>query len=142
MAEYLRLIAMRRWNRATRCLIKKNQAENLAQQIAVRGYNVTQEGRSEAAIRFFTSAREIGKSDRTVGMINFFHGYALVRQADGILRDATTAAPARRALPMLQQAKTLLEGAGAYTEQAAQRGTLLQNVQQYMEMAKALIDMG
>lgn len=36
----------------------------------------------------------------------------------------------------------MLEGAGGYTEQAAQRATLLQNVQQYMEMAKALIDMG
>jgi tetratricopeptide (TPR) repeat protein len=122
--------------------MQQDQAENLAQQIAVRGYNVTQEGRSEAAIRFFTSAREIGKSDRTVGMINFFHGYALVKQADALLREATTAAPARRAMPILERAKVMLEGAGGYTEQAAQRATLLQNVQQYMEMAKALIDMG
>lgn len=122
--------------------MQQDQAENLAQQIAVRGYNVTQEGRPEAAIGFFTSAREIGKSDRTVGMINFFHGYALVKQADALLREATTAAPARRAMPILERAKVMLEGAGGYTEQAAQRATLLQNVQQYMEMAKALIDMG
>ncbi|HSJ30436.1 MAG TPA: tetratricopeptide repeat protein [Longimicrobiales bacterium] len=122
--------------------MQQDQAENLAQQIAVRGYNVTQEGRPEAAIRFFTSAREIGKSDRTVGMINFFHGYALVKQADALLREATTAAPARRAMPILERAKVMLEGAGGYTEQAAQRATLLQNVQQYMEMAKALIGMG
>ena len=122
--------------------MQRDQAENLAQQMAVRGYNVTQEGRPEAAIRFFTSAREIGKSDRTVGMINFFHGYALVKQADALLREATTAAPARRAMPILERAKVMLEGAGGYTEQAAQRATLLQNVQQYMEMAKALIDMG
>jgi tetratricopeptide (TPR) repeat protein len=119
-----------------------DQAENLAQQMAVRGYNVTQEGRPEAAMRFFAAAREIGKSERTVGMINFFNGYALVRQADSILREATTAAPARRAMPMLERAKVLLDGAGAYTEQAAQRANLLQNVQQYMEMARALIDMG
>ena len=122
--------------------MQQDQAENLAQQIAVRGYNVTQEGRPEASIRFFTAAREIGKSDRTVGMINFFHGYAMVKQADALLREATTAAPARRAMPILERAKVLLEGAGGYTEQAAQRATLLQNVQQYMEMAKALIDMG
>jgi tetratricopeptide (TPR) repeat protein len=119
-----------------------DQAENLAQQMAVRGYNVTQEGRPDAALRFFTAAREIGKSERTVGMINFFHGYALVKQADALLREATTAAPARRAMPILERAKVLLEGAGAYTEQASQRANLLQNVQQYIEMARALIDMG
>ena len=119
-----------------------DQAENLAQQMAVRGYNVTQEGNPEGAMRFFAAAREIGKSERTIGMINFFNGYALVRQADTILRDATTAPPARRAMPMLERAKVMLEGAGAYTEQAAQRANLLQNVQQYIEMARALIDMG
>ncbi|MBR9990990.1 MAG: tetratricopeptide repeat protein [Gemmatimonadetes bacterium] len=122
--------------------IQTDQAENIAQMIAVRGYNVTQEGRPEAAMRFFTSAREIGKSERTVGMINFFNGYALVRQADGMLREATTAAPARRAMPILERAKVMLDGAGAYTEQAAQRANLLENVRQYMEMARALIDMG
>jgi tetratricopeptide (TPR) repeat protein len=122
--------------------MQADQAENLAQQMAVRGYNVTQEGRPEAALRFFAAAREIGKSERTVGMINFFNGYALVRQADSMLREATTAAPARRAMPILERAKVLLEGAGAYTEQASQRATLLQNVQQYIEMARALIDMG
>jgi tetratricopeptide (TPR) repeat protein len=119
-----------------------DHAENIAQQIAVRGYNVTQEGRPEAAMRFFTAAREIGKSERTIGMINFFNGYALVRQADGMLREATTAAPARRAMPILERAKVMLDGAGAYSEQAAQRANLLENVRQYMEMARALIDMG
>ncbi|HEX2165855.1 MAG TPA: tetratricopeptide repeat protein, partial [Longimicrobiales bacterium] len=119
-----------------------DQAENLAQQMAVRGYNVIQDGNPEGAMRFFAAAREIGKSERTIGMINFFNGYALVRQADAILREATTAAPARRAMPMLQRAKVLLEGAAAYTEQAAQRATLLQNVNDYIAMAQALIDMG
>lgn len=122
--------------------LQADQAENIAQQIAVRGYNVIQQGRPEAATRFFTAAREIGKSERTVAMINFFNGYGLVRQADAILREATTAAPARRAMPMLERAKVMLEGAGAYTEQAAQRANLLENVRQYMEMARALIDMG
>jgi tetratricopeptide (TPR) repeat protein len=122
--------------------LQADHAENIAQQIAVRGYNVTQDGRPEAAIAFFTAAREIGKSERTIGMINFFNGYALVRQADAILREATTAAPARRAMPMLERAKVMLEGAAAYTEQAAQRANLLENVRQYTEMAKALIDMG
>jgi hypothetical protein len=92
--------------------------------------------------RFFTAAREIGKSERTIGMINFFNGYALVRQADGMLREATTAAPARRAMPILERAKVMLDGAGAYTEQAAQRANLLQNVRQYIEVADALIRAG
>jgi tetratricopeptide (TPR) repeat protein len=119
-----------------------DQAENLAQQIAVRGFNTTQAGRPEASIAFFNSAREIGKSERTVAMINFFHGYALIKQADPMLRTATTAAPAQRAKPLLERAIVMLQSAAAYTEQASLRATLLQQAQQFLDVANALIQSG
>ncbi|HEX6308769.1 MAG TPA: tetratricopeptide repeat protein [Longimicrobiales bacterium] len=119
-----------------------DQAETLAQQMSLKGFQATQAGRPQQALPFFEAAREIGKSERTVGMINFFNGYALLKQADGILREATTAAPARRAKPMLDRAKVLLESASAYTEQASLRAQLLQQVNQYLEVADALIRSG
>jgi tetratricopeptide (TPR) repeat protein len=117
-------------------------AENISQQISARGAQHVNARRFDQAVTHFNAAREIGKSDLSIGMANFFHGFALVTQADAILRTATTAAPARQARPLLERAKVLLDGAGGYTAQAAKRAELLQNVQQYMEMADALIRSG
>jgi tetratricopeptide (TPR) repeat protein len=122
--------------------VPPDQAENLAQQMALRGFNTTQNGNPAGALPFFAAAREIGKSERTIGMINFFHGYALIKQADPILRTAETAAPAQRAKPMIDRAIVLLESAGAYTEQASQRATLLQQARQFLDVANALIASG
>jgi tetratricopeptide (TPR) repeat protein len=117
-------------------------AENISQQISARGAQHVNARRFEQAVTHFNAAREIGRSDLSIGMANFFHGFALVTQADAILRTATTAGPARQARPLLERAKVLLDGAGGYTAQAAKRAELLQNVQQYMEMADALIRSG
>jgi tetratricopeptide (TPR) repeat protein len=117
-------------------------AENLAQQIAVRGFNASQANRHADALPLYAAAREIGRSQRTVAMINFFHGYTLVRQAHPMLGDGANAARARQAKPLLEQAKTLLESAGAYSEQAAQRAQLIQNANQLIEVADALIRVG
>jgi tetratricopeptide (TPR) repeat protein len=118
------------------------QAENVSQQLSVKGFNETQARRFDAAIPYFNAAREIGKSDRSIGMANFFHGFTLLQQADGLLRNATTAAPARQAKPLLERAKVLLEGASGYTDQAARRAEALQNVATYLEIADALIRAG
>lgn len=122
--------------------VQPDQAENLAQQMALRGFNTTQAGNPAGSLPFFAAAREIGKSERTVGMINFFHGYALIKQADPILRTAETAAPAQRAKPMIDRAIVLLESAGAYTEQAALRAQLLEQARQFLDVANALIASG
>jgi hypothetical protein len=111
-------------------------------QIAVRGFQSTQQNRHEQALPLYAAAREIGKAQRTVGMINFFHGYTLLKQAEPIIRDGNNAAAGRRALPLLQQSKTLLESAGAYTEQAATRAQLISQVAQFIEVADALIRAG
>lgn len=117
-------------------------AEQIAQQMAVRGFQATQQNRHEQALPFYAAAREVGKSARTVGMINFFHGYTRLKQGEPIIREGNNAAAGRRALPLFQEARTLLESAGAYTEQAATRAQLLQQVGQFIEVADALIKAG
>ncbi|CAN5782672.1 hypothetical protein BH23GEM9_BH23GEM9_28430 [soil metagenome] len=122
--------------------IAAETGESIAQQMAVRGFQATQANRHDQALPFYAAAREIGKAPRTVGMINFFHGYTLLKQGEPIIRDGNNAAAGRRALPLFQQSKNLLESAGAYTEQAATRAQLLQQVAQFMEVADALIKAG
>jgi tetratricopeptide (TPR) repeat protein len=122
--------------------LSPDHAETLAQQIAVRGFNATQAGRHAEALPLYAAAREIGQSQRTAAMINFFNGFTLLRQAHPLLSENANAARARQARPMVEQAKTLLEGAGAYTEQASQRATLIQQANQLLEVADALIRAG
>jgi tetratricopeptide (TPR) repeat protein len=122
--------------------LSPDHAETLAQQIAVRGFNATQAGRHAEAIPLYAAAREIGQSQRTVAMINFFHGFTLVRQAHPLLSENANAARARQAKPLVEQAKTLLESAGAYTEQAATRAQLISQANQLIEVADALIRAG
>jgi tetratricopeptide (TPR) repeat protein len=117
-------------------------SERLAQQMAVKGFQATQANRHDQALPFYAAAREVGKSARTVGMINFFHGYTLLKQAEPIIRDGNNAAAGRRALPLLQQSRNMLESAAAYTEQAATRAQLIQQVGQFIEVADALIKAG
>ena len=75
-------------------------------------------------------------------MANFFEGYSLVLQADPIIRQGNNAAAARRALPLFRRAKTLLESAGGWPEQASQRASLLQQVTQFIEVGEALVKRG
>jgi tetratricopeptide (TPR) repeat protein len=53
--------------------LPEETAERLAQQMAVRGFQATQANRHEQALPFYAASRDLGKSQRTVGMINFFH---------------------------------------------------------------------
>lgn len=122
--------------------IPQEFAEQISQQVTVAGWNHAQAQRYQQAISHFNTAREIGKSERSVGMANFFHGFALFTQADALLRTATTAAPARQAKPLLEQSRALMQAAGGFTEQAAKRAEVLQNISTYMEIADALIKAG
>jgi tetratricopeptide (TPR) repeat protein len=118
------------------------QVETIAQQMAVKGFNATQQGRFQESLPFYAAAREIGKSERTVGMINFFHGYTLLKQGEPIIKEGNNAAAGRRAKPLFEQARTLLQSAAAYTEQAATRAQLLEQIDQFIEVADALIRAG
>jgi tetratricopeptide (TPR) repeat protein len=118
-------------------------AESLAQQMAVRGFQASQQNRHGDALPFYSAAREIGRSQRTVGMINFFNGYTLVRQGFALVGgENANAARARQAKPLLEQGRTMLEGSAAYTEQASTRAQLIQQANQLIEVADALIRAG
>jgi tetratricopeptide (TPR) repeat protein len=122
--------------------IDQSVVENVSQQMSSAGFTQVKAGRHEQAASYFRAAREIGKSDRSIGMANFFEGYSLILQADPIIRKGNNAAAARRALPLFRRAKTLLEGAGGVPEQASQRASLLQQVSQFIEVGEALIKRG
>jgi tetratricopeptide (TPR) repeat protein len=116
--------------------------ENFSEQLSAAGFKLVQAGKHEQAAIYFRAARDIGKSDRSIGMANFFEGYSLVLQGDPIIRQGNNAAAAKRALPIFRRAKALLEGAAGYPEQAGQRATLLNQVNQFIEVADALIKRG
>jgi tetratricopeptide (TPR) repeat protein len=122
--------------------IQADMVETISQRMTQLGFQHTQGGRFAQALPHFAAAREIGKSSRSIGMANFFHGYTLIQQGAPLVRDNANAARARQAKPMFEQAKVLLEGAGGFTDQAANRAQLLQQVQQFIEVADALIRAG
>jgi tetratricopeptide (TPR) repeat protein len=122
--------------------ISPEMVESISQRITQIGFQQTQQNRFSQALPYFAAARDVGKSARSIAMANFFHGFTLIRQAEPLVKDNANAARARQAKPMFEQAKVLLEGASAYTDQAANRATLLQQVQQFIEVADALIRAG
>jgi tetratricopeptide (TPR) repeat protein len=122
--------------------IQPDMIESMSQRMTQMGFQTAQNNRFEQALPFFAAAREIGKSSRSIAMANFFHGYTLIRQGEPIIKEGNNAAAGRRAKPLFEQAKVLLEGAGAYSEQSANRAQLLQQVQQFIDVADALIKAG
>jgi tetratricopeptide (TPR) repeat protein len=122
--------------------IQPDMIESMSQRMTQMGFQTAQNNRFEQALPFFAAAREIGKSSRSIAMANFFHGYTLIRQGEPIIKQGNNAAAGRRAKPLFEQAKVLLEGAGAYSEQSANRAQLLQQVQQFIDVADALIKAG
>jgi tetratricopeptide (TPR) repeat protein len=122
--------------------IQGDLGESLSQRMTQTGFQLGQQGRFEQSLPYFAAARDIGRSSRSIAMANFFHGYTLIRQGEPIIKDGNNAAAGRRAKPLFEEAKRLLEGAGAYSEQAANRAQLLQQVQQFIDVADALIKAG
>jgi tetratricopeptide (TPR) repeat protein len=118
------------------------QTESISQRMSQLGFQHAQARRFDQAIAAFNTAREVGRSDLSRAMANFFHGYALFQQAQPLLTDNANAARARQAKPLLEQARTLIQGAGAYQQQATARTQILGNIDQFMEIADALIRAG
>lgn len=117
-------------------------SDNIARMIFGQGYNGRAKARQyDAAIAYYNVAREFATEAATKGMINFFHGHALFQKALDVQKPST-AASARASLPMFQEARRYLEQAGAYSDQAATRTQLLQNIDQYIDIQNALIKRG
>jgi tetratricopeptide (TPR) repeat protein len=122
--------------------IEQSVAENLSQQMSATGMRLAREGRYQQATPYFAAARDLGKSERSIGMANFIEGYSLILQGDPIIRNGTTAAAGRQAKPVFERALTLLQGAAGYTEGAADRAKLMDQARQFIEVADALIKSG
>lgn len=123
--------------------IQAEMGETLAQQMAVRGFHLTRDDRLEQALPFLRAAREVGKAPLTLAMANFFEGWNLIKQGAPTLQAANAnAAGARRVKPLFERAKVLLEGAAAYSDQAAMRAQLIGQANQFIEVADALIKAG
>lgn len=122
--------------------IPPEMLEGISQKMTQSGFQHAQQGRYEQALPYFNAAREVGKSGLSQAMANFVHGYTLLRQGDAIIKSRNNAASAREARPYFERSRVLLEGAGAYTAQAATRAQLLQQLNQLVEYADALIKAG
>jgi tetratricopeptide (TPR) repeat protein len=118
------------------------ESDAIARQIAGLGFN--NHGRADRhaqAIEYYTVARDFAQGAQARAMVNFFHGYALLKQAE--VRSAPmTAAAAREALPMFQRALEMLQGAAEFRDQAATRTQLIEQTQQFIETMNALIRRG
>jgi tetratricopeptide (TPR) repeat protein len=122
--------------------LDESNADALAQKLIVTGYqNFGKAKRYDQAINYYDAGRSIAQTPYTRGMANFFHGYALYDQAVA-RQEAGTVASARASLPMFQRARSLLQEASGYTEQAKARGDLLNAIQRYVEIQEALLKRG
>jgi tetratricopeptide (TPR) repeat protein len=130
--------AVRSFQRA----IERGETDNsdqLAQMVAVSGYQQrAQRGQHQQAIQTYEAARQFATTDRTRAMVNFFHGYSLI-QLGQQQQEPNTCQSARATLPTFQRAKELLQNAAAYTEQDANRRSLIGNADQFIDIQQAIL---
>lgn len=126
----------------TRNELSDVQQDNIAQRLIKTGYEDFQKAkRYDQATVYYNAAREIATSDKTRAMANYLQGYGVYEQARTI-QDKSTVQSARESLPMFERARSLLENSTAYTEGAASRASLLQAINQLIEIQNALIKRG
>lgn len=110
----------------------------------VFGYGYTQryqQGQQDAAMEYFTAAKELAESPALKARSDFFNGYVLLQRGQRV-QEPGTAASAREALPIFQRSLQHLQAASAYAEQAENRARLIDAVQQFIEVQEALIKRG
>lgn len=116
--------------------------DDVANMVFVFGYNdKCNRQPCEAGLEYFSMAREFATSERIEDMSHFFTGYILYRRGEQVQKPET-AASARQALPIFQQALEHLRAADAYTDQAANRTQMMAAAQQFIELQEALIKRG
>jgi hypothetical protein len=95
-------------------------------------------GQRAVAITYLESARQLGRSERTIGMINHVHGYLLMQQGEEVAGPGT-AASAAASLPVFRMALQLLQSADGYPDQAANRAQAIERTQRFIEIQELLI---
>lgn len=122
--------------------LSEAQQDALAQNMVKTGFDSFQKAKKyEQAFAYYAAAREVATADRTRAMANFMQGVGVYEQAMEAQKPGTVKS-ARASKPMFERARVFLEGAGAYTDQAANRAKFLQAITQYIEIQDALIKRG
>jgi tetratricopeptide (TPR) repeat protein len=127
----------------------QTRVESLLQSYALKAFQARAEDHA-VAVRRIQHAREVAKTDKTLGMLDYFEGIALFEPLQASLGGAElpSVAQARAAKPQLQAVIQFMEGARRYTSDptgVAQEGTRTEIVSasnQYIEMLDAIIERG
>jgi tetratricopeptide (TPR) repeat protein len=114
-------------------------ADEAIQNLAGTAYQrLADRGQHRQAIELYQSLRPMAQTPRGRAIVDFFHGFSLLKDAEA-RQGPNTCASARATLPDFQRAKEMLQGSGAFTEQERTRQNLLPAVDQFIEIQQALI---
>ncbi len=121
-------------------------SDQLASVAFITGYkDKYQKGAKDAALAYFALARDYATTERTKGMANFFTAYDLFEQAKAV-QEPQTAAAAKKALPMFQEAlkyfSTPEANAYAKTQASVPLAKLIDATNQYIDIQQLLIKRG
>ncbi len=138
--------------RAVAAGFDSNQAARMIFQNAWSQHASTEPADYGAAIAGIEVAKEFETNTDVTSELNFFHGYARYKQGEAIAKiqepgsnasEAQKVAAARRALPVFQEAKRLLEGGRRYANANGQNvAALLEGADTYIEIQQLLIERG
>lgn len=123
-----------------------NQLDALAQQIAKTGYDdKSSVGQFQAAKQYYDVARELAQTPKARGMIAFFEGYDIFKQAEARAQNQDLET-AQATLPMFNQVLALMEEAAPFGATSPtnekNRQTVMQAASEHRQIAQMLIDRG
>lgn len=126
--------------------LETEQMDALAQQIAKAGYDdKSSVGEFEAAKQYYTVARELAQTPKARGMIAFFEGYDLFKQAEARMQNQDLES-AQATLPIFNRVLALMEEAAPFGATSPtnenNRQTVINAATEHKEIAQLLIDRG
>jgi tetratricopeptide (TPR) repeat protein len=127
-----------------RLAVQRNELDTntFAKMIAVGAYNTRAKANEhDEAIAFYETARDFAQDAEPKAMIDFFHGFSILRQAIA-LEASQTLDSARRTLPMFERARDLIRAGQGYDWSASSIAQLLDNAQAYIAIEQAIIKRG
>ncbi|MGH7481680.1 MAG: tetratricopeptide repeat protein [Longimicrobiales bacterium] len=119
-------------------------SDDIARAIFAEGYNNKyKQGQSGAARDYWSLARSLATTAQTRSMIDFWRGFSMYEQAQQV-QEPNTAESARRALPMFQEARQLIESGSAYarTQPSVPLQKIMDAIDDYIEIQELLIQRG
>lgn len=127
--------------------LTEQQQDQLAQQVAKAGYDdKSSAGEFQAAAEYYTAAKELAKTPSTRGMVAFFEGYDLLKQADQRARRSQDLETARATLPMFNRILELMQQAAPFgatsPRNEGSRQQIIGQARDYKEIQELIIQRG